>query len=221
SAVDRSRRLLDLDADPDAVAGTLRRDPVLKDRGPFKKGTRLPGTVDGFEIAARAILGQQVSVAAARKLASRLVGLCGDVLAQPDHGLTHRFPTPRRVVAADLGGMGVPSRRLATLKSVALRAAEGRLDLDAGADRTELQRSLVEIPGVGPWTASYIAMRLGDPDVFLSDDLGVKRALGSSSPVESEELAANWSPWRSYAVLHLWNSTTRNGKEPAKRRSAS
>ncbi|HYI45608.1 MAG TPA: AlkA N-terminal domain-containing protein [Actinomycetota bacterium] len=212
-AVQRCRRLLDLDADPLAVSRSLSRDAVLRAHGRWIPGLRIPGTVDGAEIAFRAVLGQQVSVAAARTLAGRLVALAGTPLDQSEGNLTHSFPSPEAVAEADLSELGLPLKRRETLRAVASAIAEGRVNVDAGADRVELQRTMQEIPGVGPWTAAYVSMRLGDPDVFLATDLGVRKALEKaavdSAPKAAQTLAHRWRPWRSYALLHLWTDQTK------------
>jgi AraC family transcriptional regulator of adaptative response / DNA-3-methyladenine glycosylase II len=222
-AVQRCRRLLDLDADPIAVTRSLNRDEILKAHGKWTSGIRIPGTVDGAEIAFRAVLGQQVSVAAARTLAGRLVALAGRPLDQPDGGLTHSFPAAAAVADADLSGLGLPGRRLETLRAVARAIADGTVDVDAGADREAMKSDLQEIAGVGPWTAAYVSMRLGDPDVFLETDLGVRKALERAgidpSPKAAAAVAHRWRPWRSYALLHLW--TGGDHKEVRERKGGS
>jgi AraC family transcriptional regulator of adaptative response / DNA-3-methyladenine glycosylase II len=215
-AVQRCRRLLDLDADPIAVSRSLNKDVVLKAHGRWIPGLRIPGAVDGPEIAFRAVLGQQVSVAAARTMAGRLVATAGTPLEQPAGELTHSFPSPEAVAAADLSKLGLPQKRLDTLRAIAVAMADGTLTIDAGADRAELQTRMQEIPGIGPWTAAYVSMRLGDPDVFLETDLGVRKALEgagvAASPSAARTMAHRWRPWRSYALLHLWTETT-NGTD--------
>ncbi|PWV53019.1 DNA-3-methyladenine glycosylase II [Nocardiopsis sp. L17-MgMaSL7] len=205
SAVRRCRSLLDLDADPDAVAEVLGPDPVL---GPVlrqRPGTRAPGHVDPAELAVRAVLGQQVSVKAARTLAGRLVSRYGEPLPSglgdlfPE--LTHTFASPDSLAGADPTGMSIPVSRGRALTTMAGAIASGRVDLGPGCDRDEAQRQLMELPGIGPWTAGYVRMRgLGDPDVFLSTDLGVRQALKQEAEPEA------WSPWRSYATHLLWAS---------------
>jgi len=171
----------------------------------------LPGSVDGFEIAVRAVLGQQVSVAGARTIAGRLVHRFGKPLTAPDGDLTHVFPEPAALVDADLGELGIPGSRQETVRTLAGAVAAGDLVLDRGADRAEVVAKLQALRGIGPWTASYIAMRaLGDPDVFLPGDLGVRRALEKlgqpGDPNSASALAEAWRPWRSYAVQHLWGA---------------
>ncbi len=211
TAVQRCRRLFDLDADPHAIAEQLGTDPDLGPLVAKAPGLRLPGAVDGAEIATRAVLGQQISVAAARTLAARLVALAGTPLAGPDGKLTHLFPTPESLADADLAAIGMPASRRAVLGSMASALADGDVVLDPGAERAWTCAALTAIRGVGPWTASYITMRgLGDPDVFLAADLGVRHALDAlglpSSPRSASTRSESWRPWRSYAVMHLWAS---------------
>nr|WP_297422594.1 AlkA N-terminal domain-containing protein [uncultured Actinotalea sp.] len=211
AAVQRLRRLLDLDADPEAVDAHLRGDPLLGPWVALSPGRRSPGTVDGTELAVRAVLGQQVSVAAARTLAGRLVARLGAPLAVgPQGSLTHLFPDLTALVSAhddDLPAM--PASRRRTLRALAVAGTDGDLGLDGGADPREVRQRLLALPGIGPWTASYVGMRaLGDPDTFLPTDLAVRTALrrlgAASAPADAARLAAAWAPWRSYAVHHLW-----------------
>ncbi|WP_067607805.1 AlkA N-terminal domain-containing protein [Nocardiopsis listeri] len=210
-AVRRCRSLLDLDADPEAVAEVLGPDPLL---GPVlreRPGVRAPGHVDPAELTVRAVLGQQVSVRAARTLAGRLVERFGEPLERPDGALTHTFPTPAALASADPTAMSIPVARGRALVGVAAALADGRVDLGPGCDRDEAERRLVELRGIGPWTARYVRMRgLGDPDVFLGTDLGVKKALERAAlpatPAAAARGALAWSPWRSYATHLLWAS---------------
>jgi AraC family transcriptional regulator of adaptative response / DNA-3-methyladenine glycosylase II len=209
AAVQRCRRLFDLDADAAAVLDQLGPCPVLGELVAASPGRRIPGTVDGAELAVRAVLGQQVSVAGARTLAAQLVAALGEPLADPDGGLTHLFPTPAAVAAADPALLRMPTTRRLALLSMATAIHRGQLCLDVGADQAEAVEALQRFPGIGPWTASYVAMRaLGDPDVFLETDLGVRRALehlgASGDPAAALAMAEAWRPWRSYAVQHLW-----------------
>jgi AraC family transcriptional regulator of adaptative response / DNA-3-methyladenine glycosylase II len=215
AAVQRCRRLLDLDADPAAPAECLAADPLLAPLLSAAPGLRVPGAVDGAELAVRAILGQQVSVAAARTAAGRLTHALGEPLSEPDGGLTHLFPAPAALAAADPALLSGPGRRRETLRTVAGLLATGEIAIDPGSDRAETAARLLAVPGVGPWTEQYIAMRgLCDPDAFLPSDLGVRRALerlapelreGCSAP-QAARLAERWRPWRAYALQHLWAS---------------
>lgn len=209
AAVARCRRLLDLDADTHAIDAALGVDPLLAPLVAATPGLRVPGAVDGAELAVRAVLGQQISVQAARRLCGRLVEAYGTPLAVAVGGVTHMFPTAEALAAADPSTFPMPRSRARTLQDLAARLADRRLVLDAGADRGEASRQLMAIPGIGPWTAGYVRLRaLGDPDVFLPTDLGVRRALsvvgGPPDPRGAADRAARWSPWRSYALMHLW-----------------
>ena len=210
-AGERCRRLLDLDADPGVVAEHLGADPLL---GPLVRaapGLRVPGAVDGAELAVRAILGQQVSLAAARTAAGRLVAAHGEALRRPRGAVTALFPAPAVLAALDPARLAMPRGRARALVGVCRALADGELRLDAGVDRAQARRRLLAVPGVGPWTAGYVAMRaLGDPDVFLVEDLGVRHALrrlgGPEDQRQARALAAAWAPWRSYASQHLWQA---------------
>jgi AraC family transcriptional regulator of adaptative response / DNA-3-methyladenine glycosylase II len=211
TAVHRCRRLLDLDADPVAVDQALAADPLLGPSVHRRPGQRVPGHVDGAELAVRAVIGQQVSVAGACTVAGNLVARWGKPVNSPVGTVTHLFPTAETLAAIDPAELPMPRARARTLVTLALAIAEGRVDLEPGADRDEVEQQLLALPGVGPWTASYIAMRaLGDPDVFLPTDLGVRRAikrLGQpGDPKAVAALAERWRPWRSYALQHLWST---------------
>lgn len=226
AAVERCRRILDLDSDPLAVADHLGSDPLLKPLVRDNPGLRVPGTVDGAELAARAVLGQQISVAGARALAGKLVSRYGEKLDEPDGGLTHLFPEPAALLEGDHEGFGMPGARRDALLSLCEGIRSGGIFLDPGADREETMLSLLGIRGVGSWTASYVAMRaLGDPDVFLTTDLGVRRAVErigvAANPGSLSSLAERWRPWRSYATCHLWaalNGRPENERENGQRR---
>ncbi len=210
AAVQRCRRMLDLDSDPHAVDAHLGSDPLLADLVAKRPGLRSPGHPAGDELLVRALLGQQVSVAGARTLAGRLVTRAGDPIA-PAGGVTHLFPTAAAIVALGPDGLATPKARASALITACAHLADGRIVLDAGSDRAEVDARLVALPGIGPWTAAYVAMRaLGDPDVFMPTDLGVSHALAAlgvdPSPRAAVALAAHWSPWRSYALHHLWAS---------------
>ncbi len=197
-AVARCRRLLDLDADPVAVDDTLGADPVLAPLVAKEPGIRVPRAVDGFEIAVRAIVGQQISVAGARTVLGRLVR-------------DGTFPDAATVAELPDEAFAMPAARRETIRALARTVAGGGLVLDEGSDRAETEAALRAIPGIGAWTAGYVAMRaLGDPDVFLPTDLAVRRAAGRiglpTEPAALTEHAERWRPWRSYAVLRLWRS---------------
>ncbi|WP_317846091.1 AlkA N-terminal domain-containing protein [Nocardiopsis quinghaiensis] len=216
SAVRRCRRLLDLDADPRAVTEVLGGDPLLGPIVAAHPGMRSPGHVDPAELAVRAVLGQQVSVRAARTLAGRLVERFGEPLKPgldgADGGLTHVFPSPDVLAEADPTGFSIPVARGRALVGLTGAIASGRIDLGPGCDRDEAERRMMELRGIGPWTAGYVRMRgLGDPDVFLHGDLGVQQALGVGG--RRDTLA--WSPWRSYVTHLLWASLVRTREELA------
>ena len=202
--VARCRRVFDLDADPVAVDEILGADPMFADSVRRHPGMRVPGAVDGFELGVRAVLGQQVSVRAARTFAARLVERCGKPLDAARGTLTHAFPTADAVAGVDLDGLGLTGGRVRTLRALATEVATGRLTLEPLADRDETRAALSALPGIGPWTVEYIAMRaLGDPDAFPATDLVLKRALADAPADRSE----SWRPWRAYAAMHLWSST--------------
>jgi AraC family transcriptional regulator of adaptative response / DNA-3-methyladenine glycosylase II len=170
----------------------------------------VPGAVNGDELAIRAVVGQQISVAAARSLAGRLVNAHGKPLDAPIGGVTHLFPTAAALAAADPSAFPMPARRRATLHALCARLAEGGIRLDPGADRDEVEHELLAVPGIGPWTVGYLRMRaLSDPDVFMTTDLGVRHGMARAGlPASSAAAAAwaeRWRPWRSYAQIHLWS----------------
>ncbi|MFG3705273.1 AlkA N-terminal domain-containing protein [Micromonospora sp. NPDC047670] len=213
-AVARCRRLFDLDADPTAVDGTLAADPALAGAVAAEPGIRLPRSVDGFEMALRAIVGQQVSVRSARTTLTRLLNHLRppttDVPDEPGPWLTG-FPTAEEVLGVPDEVFGMPAGRRETIRALAGAVADGSVDLAPGGDREETVRRLLALPGIGPWTAGYVAMRaLGDPDVLLPTDLAVRRgaaALGlPDDPKTLGAYADRWRPWRSYAVIRLWRA---------------
>jgi AraC family transcriptional regulator of adaptative response / DNA-3-methyladenine glycosylase II len=211
AAVERARRLLDADCDPVAIGAAFAGDPVLGSLVREMPGLRVPGHVDGDELAVRAVLGQQVTVAAARTTAGRLTQQYGEPLAEPRDGLTHLFPTAAALAAADPETLAMPRSRGRALVALCRALAEGEVRLDRGADRDDVGRRLLDIPGIGPWTADYIALRaLGHPDVFLPTDIGIRDALRliGRDPAGAADLAEAWRPWRSYAQLHLWQTLT-------------
>jgi AraC family transcriptional regulator of adaptative response / DNA-3-methyladenine glycosylase II len=209
AAIARCRWLLDLDADPVAVDDLLTRDPLLRPLVAAAPGRRVPRCVDAAELAVRAVLGQQVSTAAARTTAGRLAAVHGRPVDDPAGGLTRLFPEP-----ASLVGTGVPlsGGRRRALHGLASALADGRLDLGPGCDRDAARADLAALPGLGPWTVEMVAMRaLGDPDAFPATDLGVRnaaRTLGLPGDARAlVERSGAWRPWRAYAVQHLWAST--------------
>ncbi|MBS7456337.1 DNA-3-methyladenine glycosylase 2 [Coralloluteibacterium stylophorae] len=209
AAVAACRRLFDMDADPQAVAGVLALDPALAPLVAARPGLRVPGHVDGFELAVRAVLGQQVTVQGARTLAARLVARLGAPLERQVDGLTHLFPTSAAIAGDALSGLGLTGGRIRALHALANAVVEGRLQLDAGADRAATRHALLALPGFGAWTADYIAMRaLGDPDAMPLTDLGLRNALRllclPDDPRSLQARAESWRPWRAYAALHLW-----------------
>ena len=208
--VARVRRLFDLDADPHQIGRHLRRSAALAPLVRRRPGLRVPGAWDGFELAVRAILGQQVSVRGATTLAGRLVAKFGRVLGEPsDTDLTHLFPSAAALADADVAAIGLPRARAEAIRTLARAIADGGLSLDGGLDLDELVARLCEIPGIGDWTAHYVAMRAcGETDAFPAGDLGLRRAFGNGRgpATQAALLAASeaWRPWRAYAALHLW-----------------
>lgn len=215
AAVERCRRLLDLDADPVAIDDHLASDPQLAPLVAKRPGLRVPGHVDGFEVAVRAVVGQQISVAGARTILSRLVERYGDRIGA-EAELTHLFPAPGALAGADPEALPMPRSRGRALVGLAAAVETGDVVLDRSADRATVRESLLAVTGIGSWTADYIALRaLGDPDVFLANDLGVKQGLTALGAVgDPAEIAAAWRPWRSYALMHIWTAA-RDTKEQA------
>lgn len=254
--VQRVRRMFDLDAEPSVIAGVLARDPRLAALVQRHPGLRLPGGWDGFEIAVRAVIGQQVSVAGARTLTQRLLQRCGHPLPRPKtsqadaaaqavaapesgagharsrtcptlagaacdstrtagvmQGLGHRFPTPTELLAADLDGLGLTGARQRSLRALAQAVVEGQLDFEPGQPLAAFIARCTLLPGIGPWTAHYLALRaLGQPDAFPSGDLVLQKTLpGDGSRISAAALEARaeaWRPWRSYAAIHLWRAAS-------------
>ena len=217
TAIGRARRLLDLDADPVAIDEALGADRVLGPLVQAAPGLRVPAHVDGFELAVRTIVGQQVSVAGANTVLGRQVpvlGLPHESLLGRVHGLTHVFPEPAAFAAADPAALGMPRSRGTTITALSAAVADGRIDVSPGVDREELRASLLAMRGIGPWTADYVVMRaLGHPDVLLGTDLVLRRELDRHGlgPAETDR----WSPWRSYAGMHLWRATSAFERNPA------
>ena len=207
-ALERTRRLLDADCDPVAVDDQLGADAALAPLVRRRPGLRVPGHVDGVELAARAVIGQQVSVVAARTLATRLVAELGEPLElSGDHDVTHLFPTAGQLAALDPERIAMPRARGRALAAVAGALADGSVVLDRSVDRGEVRSRLLGLPGIGPWTADYVAFRvLGDPDVFLPTDVGVRNAATRLGLDDVTDRSERWRPWRSYALIHLWSS---------------
>ena len=209
-AVDRVRHLLDLDTDPEAVDGHLasagRGGSDLADLVAARPGLRVPGTTDVLETAVRTVVGQQVSVSGARTVIGQLLAAAGAPVDLPlarELGLRHAFPTAEALAALDPETLPMPRARGRTVVGLAHAVASGALDLAPGRDPDDVARALVALPGIGPWTAGYVRMRgLGDPDVLLETDLVLRRILQARGVTPAD--TRRWSPWRSYAGMHLW-----------------
>lgn len=205
-------RLLDIDAPSVAIADRLRTDAALAPLLARHPGARIPGTVDPFELSIRAILGQQISVAAARTLAHRIAIRWGSKVETGSPDLTLSFPSAEQLIGAKLEQAGVSPRRATAIRELAMAVIEGGIDLAAGRERAEeIEQILLGVPGIGPWTAAYICLRgLGDRDAIPVGDLGLRQALaGSGGPWRAQEVVAraeSWRPWRGYAAVHLWST---------------
>jgi AraC family transcriptional regulator of adaptative response / DNA-3-methyladenine glycosylase II len=217
--VERVRRVFDLGADPLPIAARLGRSPALRAAVRRRPGLRVPGAWDPFEVAVRAILGQQVSVKGATTLAGRLAERWGEPVRDAGSPGPHLlFPAAEVLARARVERIGLPGARARAIRGLAARVADGSLPLAWGECAEDTERRLVAIPGIGDWTAQYVALRaLGEPDVFLPGDLGVRRALADAdgkmpSPRDAAARAEAWRPWRSYAVLHLWSQDS-NGRK--------
>ena len=211
ATLERVRCLFDVDADPAAVSRHLARDPRLAPLVRKHPGLRLPGAWDPFELAVRAILGQQVSVKGASTLAGRLARTWGEPVAIDVAGLTHRFPSAARLADVDLRPIGLPAARADAIRNLARAVSDGSLVLDGTRGLDATVAALMAMPGIGPWTAQYIAMRaLRDPDALPDGDLGVRNALARNGnrPGRADvlRLAEQWRPYRAYAVMYLWRS---------------
>ncbi len=209
AAVERARRLVDADCDPLAVADHVVGDPVLGPLARATPGLRVPGQVDGDEVAVRAVIGQQVSVVGACTVTGRLVAEHGRPVDTAVPGLTHLFPDAATLAAVDPETLPMPRARGRALVGLASALASGEVALDRGPERDEVRRRLLALPGIGPWTADYVAMRaLAHPDVFLPTDLGVRNALQrlGHDPAQVVGASERWRPWRSYALMHLWHT---------------
>lgn len=211
TAIARCRRLLDLDADPEAVVDAFGTDPELSVLVSKAPGQRIPRTVDEQELAVRVVLGQQVSIKAARTHAWRIVSAYGQQITDTNGGLTHAFPPIEHLADIDPAHLAFPKSRQRSLIALIRALADGDVVLDAGCDWNRAREQLLALPGIGPWTAEVIAMRgLGDPDAFPATDLGVQLAARQAGlPAEPRPLterSARWRPWRSYATQHLWSA---------------
>ena len=214
TAIARCRRLLDLDADPEAVTAHLSEDPALTTVVNDRPGQRLPGTVDPHELAIRVVIGQQVSLGAAATHSRRLTETHGTPIASSiadhDGSLTHLFPTSEVLAELDPTTLAMPRSRARAVVDLARSLAQGKVDLDPGSDPARSRHQLASIAGIGPWTCEMVALRgLGDPDAFPATDLGVTRTAACLGlPTKAGPLTAHaetWRPWRSYAVTHLWS----------------
>jgi AraC family transcriptional regulator, regulatory protein of adaptative response / DNA-3-methyladenine glycosylase II len=214
AVVSRVRRLLDLDADPAAVDASLTADPALAALIRARPGLRSPGGVDGFELAIRALVGQQISLAGAAAVLGRIAAAHGAAVTIGDQ-VRRAFPTASKLAEADPATLPMPRSRAAAVHALAAAVAGGDLDLDPGADRVATRAALLRLPGVGPWTADYVAMRaLADPDVLMSGDLGARRAAAALG-IDLADGRPAWAPWRSYAAHHLWASLAPADTGPA------
>ncbi|WP_182526147.1 DNA-3-methyladenine glycosylase 2 [Nocardioides dongkuii] len=209
AALERARRIVDADCDPVAVDDHFAGDPVVGPLARSAPGLRVPGQVDGDEIAVRTVIGQQVSVAGACTVTGRLVAAHGRPVETGVPGLTHLFPDAATLAALDPEALPMPRARGRALVGLCAALAAGDVALDRGPERSDVRRQLLALPGIGPWTADYVAMRaLADPDVFLPTDVGVRNALTGLGHDPAAVVAASerWRPWRSYALMHLWNT---------------
>ena len=209
----RLRHLFDLSARPDIITGQLAQDFLLAESVAQNPGLRVPGAFDGFELVVRAILGQQITVKAATTLAGRFADAFGDAIDTPHPGLTRLSPTPKRIASAkpeEIAALGVTQARARSIVVLAEEMHSGHLKLEAGAPAEPTIEQLIALPGIGPWTAQYIAMRaLRWPDAFPKEDIALRKKLGGVSAARAEELSQAWRPWRSYATLHLWHALAR------------
>jgi AraC family transcriptional regulator of adaptative response / DNA-3-methyladenine glycosylase II len=219
----RARRIASLDLDPAEPAGHFAGDPVLAPLVAARPGLRTPGTWDPFETGVRAIVGQQVTIGAASTVTGRLVERLGTPVAGLEElGLGYTFPAPATVAGADLGGIGLPRARQEAIRAFAQAVADDAIRLDGSVSLDELTASIVSIQGLGPWTAHYLALRLGERDAFPSTDLGLRRALGARASSRSAltALAEPWRPWRALAATYLWAAESEAGPQLARRRAA-
>jgi len=202
--IERVRAIFDLNADWGVIAKALDTDPQLRPSLRAEPGLRVPGCWDGFELTVRAILGQQVTVAGATTLTGRIAQAFGQRLKKAN-GLTHLFPTPEVLANAKFTGIGLTEKRAQTIRALARAVCDGQIVFDRVTSSESFVRQLCEIPGIGSWTAQYVAMRaLGEPDAFPTGDLGLLRALDLKSPRDLDGRAEPWRPWRAYACIYLW-----------------
>jgi len=219
------RRVFDLAADPDTIGTHLSLDPLLAPLVSARPGLRVPGAWDGFELAVRAIFGQQITVPAATKLLGRLVEAHGALLpttTKDVEGLSHLFPSPARLARADLAVLGMPNARAMAVTSLAQAISADPMIFSGGASLEEAIAKLRSLPGIGEWTAQYVAMReLREPDAFPAADIGLMRAMAAAdgrrpSPSQLLSRAERWRPWRAYAALHLWAAGIQHAASPKK-----
>ena len=207
--IERIRAMFDLNADWSAIVGSLRADPLLAAIVETEPGLRVPGSWDGFELAVRAILGQQNTVKSATTLAGRIARTFGQSFSAAG-GLTHLFPPPDVLANADLSGIGLPSSRAGAIRSLARAVRDGHVRFEGIVNVDAFLSRFCEIPGIGKWTAQYVAMRsLGEPDAFPSGDLALLRTLGSATATELQHRSEAWRPWRAYATMYLWRMASK------------
>jgi AraC family transcriptional regulator of adaptative response / DNA-3-methyladenine glycosylase II len=205
SIVERIRAMFDLNADWSAIVSSLKTDPALAPRLKAAPGLRVPGCWNGFELAVRAILGQQITVKGATVLAGRIATAFGQSFSAAN-GITHLFPAPEALADAGLTSIGLPGARAETIRALARAVCDRRICFEGIVNSDDLLIRLCEIPGIGKWTAQYIAMRaLGEPDAFPFGDLGLLRTLDLANPRDLERRAEAWRPWRAYAAMYLWS----------------
>jgi AraC family transcriptional regulator of adaptative response / DNA-3-methyladenine glycosylase II len=216
---ERIRTMFDLNADWAAIVQSLRTNPVLATQVDSGPGLRVPGCWNGFELATRAILGQQITVKGATVMAGRMVSSFGKPFSS-GNGLTHLFPTPAALADAKLTRIGLTEARAETIRALARAVCDGRLSFEGVVECDAFLKRLCEIPGIGKWTAQYVAMRaLGEPDAFPSGDLGLLRAMALGNSRELERHAEDWRPWRAYAAMYLWRIASHR-TEPGNRHAA-
>lgn len=209
--IERIRAMFDLNADWAAIVPSLKADPLLAPRVEAQPGLRVPGCWNGFELAIRAIIGQQISVKGATSLAGRVVRAFGQPFPAAN-GLTHLFPSPEILADADLSSVGLTRARVATIRSLAGAVCRREISFEGVTDSEAFLGRLCQIPGIGKWTAQYVAMRaLGEPDAFPCGDVGLLHALSVSTSSELEQRAESWRPWRAYATMYLWTMPRDSG----------